>query len=206
MKIIKASATIKNEQWLSNALEGIEYAARISHRSEDGQIEGSAKQFVQRVVIDRGDWSVVEHITAQVEFVVDRGITHEIVRHRLFSYTQESTRFVNYKKKMPPLFIYPQVGIECKHCLAGNEPITGSVTFLKNGKDQPWVHQLGSIIVPCEYDPNWLTSIDQIENTYKQLLDNGWRPQEARSILPNALSSKLLMTGITCPRWRALSL
>jgi thymidylate synthase (FAD) len=58
-------------------------------------------------VLQRADWSVTEHASVSVDFLVDRGITHELVRHRLFSYTQESTRFVNYEKKMPPSFVDP---------------------------------------------------------------------------------------------------
>jgi thymidylate synthase (FAD) len=60
-----------------------------------------------RVVVGKGDWSIVEHAVVSVDMLVDRGITHEIVRHRLLSITQESTRFVNYEKKMPPSFIKP---------------------------------------------------------------------------------------------------
>ncbi len=88
-----------------SALEGvcmlrlIEQFARVSHRSEEAQTYDSWKRFIKAVVVDKGDWSVTEHCSATVIFRVDRGVTHEIVRHRLFSYTQESTRFVNYGKK-----------------------------------------------------------------------------------------------------------
>lgn len=80
-------------------LRNIEYFARISHGSEDGITADSYDRFLRSVVISHGDLSVIEHEKVSCEFVVDRGITHEIVRHRLFSYTQESTRFINYKKK-----------------------------------------------------------------------------------------------------------
>ena len=89
-------------------LRFIETCARISHRSESGQTEDSWKRFIQAVVLEHGDWSVVEHAALTVIFRVDRGITHELVRHRLFSFTQESTRFVNYAKKGQDLeFIRP---------------------------------------------------------------------------------------------------
>ena len=104
-----------------------------------------------------------------------------------------STRFVNYKKKMPPLFIYPQVGVECERCLLGDQPENlGGI----------WAHCNGATIQEyCKYNNAWLTAIDHDETAYKKLLDEGWRPQEARSILPNALSSKLLMTG-NLRNWR----
>lgn len=193
MKIIAPYVAIKNEEWLKGALQNVEYAARISHRSEDGQTEDSAANFIKRVVIDRADWSVVEHAPAQVEMIVDRGITHEIVRHRLFSFTQESTRFVNYKKKMPPLFLYPQVDVKCPNCLGGDEPSN------IGGK---WYHyDTSGNSTECVYDSDWLSAIDAAESRYKGLLEKGWRPQEARSVFPNALASKILITG-NLRNWR----
>src|SRR5579863_4383124 len=97
MRIIEPSFEIINP---SNRIEGvqllqkIERMARISHRSEDKQTPESWNKFIRAVVVGHGDWSVVEHASATVIFRVDRGITHELVRHRLFSFTQESTRFV----------------------------------------------------------------------------------------------------------------
>src|SRR5579859_2233585 len=88
-------------------LRFIEKLARISHRSEDKQTEDSWQKFIQAVVLGHGDWSVVEHASLTVVFRVDRGVTHELVRHRLFSFTQESTRFVNYSKRPDLEFILP---------------------------------------------------------------------------------------------------
>ena len=89
-------------------LRWVEYNARISHRSEEKQTENSWQRFIQSVVVDKGDWSVAEHASVTAILRVDRGITHELVRHRHFSYTQESTRFVNYAKKGEDLeFICP---------------------------------------------------------------------------------------------------
>lgn len=147
-------------------LRKIERIARISHRSEEAQTETSYDRFLRAVVLSHGDWSVVEHASVSVEFYVDRGITHEIVRHRLASYTQESTRFVNYEKKMPPSFLYPK-------------QIDDS-----NGATE-MMHQ---------FDMDWAHCIMTIEETYKKLIAKGWKPQEARSILPNALGSKIVMT------------
>ena len=112
-------------------LKEIEKFARISHRSEDKQTENSWERFIKAVVIDKGDWSVVEHIVATVIFRVDRGVTHELVRHRLFSYTQESTRFVNGRKSYPEglEFITPSnlensqqgIGVWVPLCIAAEE-------------------------------------------------------------------------------------
>jgi thymidylate synthase (FAD) len=192
MKIVKPYAKIVGST--IDSLRLIEEASRISHRSEDMQTEDSWRRFIKAVVIDHGDWSVVEHATVIVEMYVDRGITHELVRHRLFSYTQESTRFVNYEKKMPPSFIYPKVGVECDFCLAEDEPQMTSIPWDVN----PWVHGTHQI---CHYDQSWLTSIQTSEDQYVSLLKAGWRPQEARSVFPNALASKIWMTG-NLRNWR----
>lgn len=108
MEIIQPSATIIRPTGDGiSELKFIEQMARISHRSEELQTEDSWKRFIQFVVMQKGDWSVVEHVSATVLFRMDRGLTHEFVRHRLFSFTQESTRFVNYKKKGGISFIKP---------------------------------------------------------------------------------------------------
>lgn len=159
------------------ALRVIEYYGRISHRSEDAQTEESWKRFIPAVVISKGDWSIVEHVSATVEFTVDRGITHEIVRHRLFSFTQESTRFVNYEKKMPASFIEPY-------------GLTDSVERAGNGE-----------AVELSTKQMWDHAIQTCEWIYKQLVGKGVAPQIARSILPNGLAAKIIMTG-NLRNWR----
>jgi thymidylate synthase (FAD) len=146
-------------------LRRIEWCGRISHRSEDSQTPDSWERFIRAVVIGHGDWSIVEHASVSVDFLVDRGVTHEQVRHRLFSPTQESPRFVNYEKKMPPSFVYPDGGIE--------EPI----------------------------DQDWADCIAVIEATYKKLIHKGWPPQKARSVFPNALASRIVISG-NLRNWR----
>lgn len=79
-------------------LQKCEYAARLSHRTEDKMTADSYDRFLRSVVLNHGDFSVIEHASVSVEVEVDRGLTHEIVRHRIAAYTQESTRFVNYDK------------------------------------------------------------------------------------------------------------
>jgi thymidylate synthase (FAD) len=86
-------------------LRFIERQARISHRSEDKQTPDSWSRFIKAVVLEHGDWSVVEHASITATIRVDRGVTHELVRHRLFAFTQESTRFVRYKGEME--FVIP---------------------------------------------------------------------------------------------------
>lgn len=184
------------DRWFEVLLDHVEYCARISHRSEDRITHGSAEKLLKFIVMEKGDFSVIEHSMVTVEFLVDRGITHELVRHRLFSFTQESTRFVNYEKKMPPSFIYPQVEVECEYCLSGDAAYTAMNT--------PGIlygtlcHGEGKI---CPYNIQWWQAIRDSEHAYKELIKKGWRPQEARSVFPNALASKIAVTG-NLRNWR----
>lgn len=197
MKIIQPYATLIEPDSLKSALSRIEAAGRVSHRSEEDQKADTWNRFIASVVMNHGDWSIVEHVTASVEFYVDRGITHEIVRHRLFSYTQESTRFVNYQKKMPPAFVYPEVEVSCPYCLSGNEP--DHDTDEKGGL--LWFHPSEDEVPECFYNASWLSAIYYAEKSYRKLLDDKWPPQLARSVFPNALASKIIMTGnLRC--WR----
>lgn len=79
----------------NSILKLIEQCGRTAYKSEQNIQDGSEKKFVAGL-IKRGHESVLEHFNITVKFVTDRGISHEIVRHRLASYTQESTRYCNY--------------------------------------------------------------------------------------------------------------
>lgn len=78
-------------------LSRIEQAGRVCYKSEDKITDGSAAAFVRRI-IKSGHEAVLEHCNISIKFVCDRGVSHEIVRHRVASYCQESTRYCNYSK------------------------------------------------------------------------------------------------------------
>ncbi len=97
-------------------LRKVEARARISHRSEGLSTQDSWERLLQSVVLNHGDWSVTEHVSITVEAEIDRGVSHEWVRHRIGAYTQESTRFVNYAKNNQQLrFIKPPFKSEEVH-------------------------------------------------------------------------------------------
>jgi len=103
MKIIEQSW-----QWIQKPelpLELIEKAGRTCYKSEDKITEGSAKKFVE-MVIKRGHHSVIEHVTASVKFITNRGVLAELTRHRLAAYSVESTRYCNYGRN-DIIFIRP---------------------------------------------------------------------------------------------------
>ena len=97
MKIIPASYSILTPIDGADILRRIETAGRVCYKSEGAIKDGSAEKFV-RAIIKSGHESVLEHVSLSVRFTVDRGISHEIVRHRIASYSQESTRYCNYGK------------------------------------------------------------------------------------------------------------
>lgn len=119
-----------------------------------------------------------------VHFVCDRGVSHEFVRHRVFSFAQESTRYCNYSKD--------KFGKECTFIIPSWSGLSkGSYTydypsgFTKDGNK--WNSEM-------EFNP-FLLSLSKAEEVYFRLLKHGWTPQQARAVLPNALKTELVMTG-----------
>lgn len=98
MRIIDAGYNIEDEINGESILKRIEKAGRTCYKSEDKITGQSAKDFVT-MIMKRGHDSVLEHEKLTVRFICDRGVTHEIVRHRIGSYSQESTRYCNYSKE-----------------------------------------------------------------------------------------------------------
>lgn len=97
MRIIKPKVEILTPIDGQAILKHIEQVGRVCYKSEDKITTDSAKMFVAGL-IRKGHEAVIEHFNITVKFTTDRGISHEIVRHRLASYAQESTRYVNYSK------------------------------------------------------------------------------------------------------------
>jgi thymidylate synthase (FAD) len=95
MKIVKPFYIIETPIDGDYILKFIEKAGRTCYKSENKITEDSAKKFVKSLV-DRGHLSVIEHYSISVRMICDRGVSHELVRHRPASYTQESTRYCNY--------------------------------------------------------------------------------------------------------------
>lgn len=214
MKLIESSVQIIEEK---DPYKMIELAGRTCYKSENNITEDSAKEFVDRM-IKLGHGAILEHGTIyltiaktamnkvneddyfyyittnmrvivennrlddlqyQVEptehheiritakFICDRGVSHEFVRHRVFSFAQESQRYCNYSK----------------------DKFNNEITFIR----PTWWNYNNSII---ESGERYLCEILQkCEDYYKSLLDMGYKPQEARAVLPNATKTELVMTG-----------
>lgn len=105
MKVVKPRVEVKDLDG-NLAIRRIEEAGRVCYQSESRMTTESAEAFV-KTLIKRGHFSVLEHISLTAKVICDRGVSHEIVRHRIGSYSQESTRYVNYKggiEVIAPLF------------------------------------------------------------------------------------------------------
>lgn len=97
MKIIEPYFEILEPIDGDSILRKVERAGRTCYKSENRITAGSAEDFIRRI-LNSGHHSVIEHISITVKFICDRGVSHELVRHRLASYSQESTRYANYSK------------------------------------------------------------------------------------------------------------
>lgn len=123
-----------------------------------------------------------------VKFTCDRGVSHEFVRHRVFSFAQESTRYCNYSKDKfgnQLTFIIPS-WLNVENCIRE----FGSLTELEYHKD---IDKFQSSELANE--SNFLQSIAWSESNYMIMIRNGIKPQQARAVLPNALKTELVMTG-----------
>lgn len=168
MKLIKPSYEILTE-FTGNELKEIEKFGRTCYKSEDKITEDSAEKFV-RNLIKRGHESVLEHKSFTVKFICDRGISHELVRHRIASFSQESTRYCDYSKEA-----------------VGNE-----LTFI-----QPFYMINNQIFCKTNdvFNVTFENYLKAMEDLYFAMLKAGYTPQEARCILPNCLKTEVVMTA-----------
>lgn len=97
MRIIKPSVEILDELNGNEIIKKIEKIGRVCYKSEEKITNDSSKIFIENI-LKSGHESVIEHEKVSIRFICDRGVSHEIVRHRIASYSQESTRYCNYSK------------------------------------------------------------------------------------------------------------
>lgn len=169
MRIIKPGVEIMTPT--DGILEHLERCGRVCYKSEDKIADGTAEKFVAGI-IKRGHEAVLEHASITVKFTCDRGVSHEIVRHRMASFCQSSTRYCNYSNEK-----------------FGSEITVIKPCFLEDGT--------GSYVVwrdACEMAEAYYFRL--LNGNTKRLT-----PQEARSVLPNSLMTELVMTA-NIREWR----
>lgn len=194
MELVKQSVTIEtvdgmgmSNSWGHAFLEQIERAGRVCYKSEDKNPDEDfekTKKFVKSI-IDRGHLSVIEHANLTARFISNRGMTHELVRHRLAAYSQESTRYCNYgndhvKFIIPPWAGNLKPGMYLSACIdMDNNPVLGL----------------------SDNEILWAEQMFWNEKVYKKLLKGGLSPQFARGVLPIDLKTEIVMTA-NLREWR----
>ncbi len=109
------------------------------------------------------------HLSISIRFICDRGVSHELVRHRLASFAQESTRYCNYSK----------------------DKFAHEITFIETeGLNE-------------EQREIWKKAMQECENAYFALIENGAKPEQARSVLPNSLKTEIVTTA-TLDEWKII--
>lgn len=157
-------------------LKHIEKIARVCYKSEgliteDGE---SAKKMI-KMLINRDHTAMIEHSSLSVKFTVDRGVSHELVRHRIASFAQESTRYVNYSldkfgNEINVINIKDGIALDSK---------------MKNMD----ADTIGIIIA------EWLSAMEDAERHYMRMIELGATPQIARSVLPNSTKTEITITA-----------
>ena len=151
----------------------IEEAARTCYKSEDEMTTNSDKQMVRKLIKSEHH-AMLEFGWMFYKVICDRGVTHEIVRHRMFSYAQESTRYCNYSGGVT--FVMP--------CWMYNECSDGEYLLtdeFESNLDKP--------------SHIWHMQMLRAEGAYLKLTKQGWLPQQARSVLPNSLKTEICIAG-----------
>lgn len=166
----------------------IELAMRNCYKSEDKITENSYKKIIPSVV-SLGHTSTVEHVNFTFRIITSRDVLQELVRHRIASYSVESTRYCSYvRNKKGMQFIKP--------AFVSDEDLNKAIELLKfNDSDLDTLLSSDPEItdnVKCIY--MWLKDIKSAENSYNYKIEHGWKPQQARVSLPGCLKTEIVMT------------
>ena len=170
MKIIDPTFEFVHVLSREDAYRIMATAARNCYRAELNATPKTDEETVEKIM-RLGHLSVIEHVTVTVNIICDRGVTHELVRHRLASYSQESSRFCNYS----------------------GDKFGRELTFIRPS----WVVATSSEepVDESEKYQDWLAHMFACEKAYMAMLDHGASAQEARAVLPNSLATKIAMTA-----------
>lgn len=171
-----------------------------------------------RVLVENGWLEDLEYICnpgkehekrITVRFVCDRGVSHEFVRHRVFSFAQESTRYCNYSKDkfggdctfIIPSWLSDSITMEGRyvwHSWCGLDTYGLAKDCFPS--EEEYKNRKGTDFAYESFEGLFMADLHSAEFTYLKLLEKGWKPQQARAVLPNSLKTELIMTG-TLTQW-----
>lgn len=184
MKIISPSTEILTpiSEGGLDELKAIERVARTCYKSEDYITEdGESAKKIVAMLVKSGHEAMLEHVSITVKFICNRAVTHEIVRHRLASYGQESQRYCNYNKGK---FGSEITFIDPRGSMAIDTKVSAMTEEQKAELFMLWEEAMGSA-----------------EDQYKKLIAMGCTPQIARGVLPNSTKTEINMTA-NLREWR----
>lgn len=150
-------------------------------------------------VLERGDKELIyNHLYTTMRFICDRGVTHELVRHRPASFAQESTRYVNYATKGA---MDQRKWSEYEQALAEYEAALNDPTIEVGPKPERPTTEL-TFIKPANFDieseskrNHYIETFKYAENAYIKAINDGDKPQQARALLPNAIKTEIIVTA-----------
>jgi len=181
--VVEPQGIIESELDGEAIMRLLERAGRTCYRSEDKIVDGeSAEGFIQGI-IKRGHESVIEHAVISARIICDRSTSHQLVRHRLAAYSQESQRYCDYGKKGCQVICPPAIGVPLGSYHSEWFENCGHLVFDDNGEVKFNQTQLG-----------WLVTVEQCYDSYLHLRDAKIRPEDARSVLPNAVKTEVFST------------
>lgn len=190
------------DKYINNPYSKVVFGKYPKYNSYEEKLKATQEVYITtnyRVLVENGWLDDLQYICEPTEFhekrvtvhfVCDRGVSHEFVRHRVMSFAQESTRYCNYSKDK-----------------FGNE-----LTFIKpcwldipTGQyvywDGDWcdINKMKIQLPEGEHKDidAFLWTLNNAETHYTLLINSGWKPQEARAVLPNSLKTELVVTGFT---------
>ena len=182
-------------------LQRIERAARTCYKSE-GKIteDGESARKMVKMLLDKGHEAMLEHSDLSVKFITDRGVSHELVRHRLASFAQESTRWCDYSndEKFDGGLTFIMPYWFDKWYKSNNEPRDAYNKFLESASIGNTLYGYETILGTHDRPKGfsqWLWGLAQCERVYRSMRLNRCSPQLARSILPNSLKTEIVVTA-----------
>lgn len=193
MRLIKPKVEILDQLNEESVITKIAAVSRTCYKSEGLSTPEKDKALVKRLIDSKHD-AMLEFVDVTVKFTTDTGISHELVRHRMASYAQESSRYCNYSKdKFSNELTY----------------IIPSWLDIPEGNysqwDGDWVNMdKMKINLPHDNEKavcNWLHTLRDAELTYRLLTNKGWTAEQARSVLPKSIKTEINMKA-NLREWR----
>ena len=206
LRILLPSATMMTpESWFKDMPRLVEECGRVSHKSEDAMTEDSFQWFIPKIAQKLGHVSITDHVGITVKILGSRAMSHQLVRHRIAAYTQESQRYCDYsnEKKTPAMCVIVPPSIfrvttndltdewrKMHNMLIVRHGSEGKLHYLREGFEPLPIYADIDGGVQWTYFNALMTSYE----SYLFLRDKKIPPEDARFVLPNASKTEVATT------------